>query len=456
MTNIQTLQNPSAEFRNLASFSRALEFSGVPKEVTHTAKLLMLDLIGVAAAASKLEAGRIARDHAVKHWASASGTPGARLLFDGRQTSLPGFGFAMATQIDSLDAHDGWQPSKGHAGAALFPALCAFAEAEDKVSGQDALLAMVLGYELSYRAASALHATVADYHTSGCWNSLGCAAIGARLRKLDDNQLRHALGIAEYHGPRSQMMREIANPSMLHDGTGWGAPTGIYAVLVAEDGFTGAPAATVEFDDAAFAWKDLGKVWLTAKQYIKPYPICRWAHAPIDAALGLRREHALTADMIESVEIQTFSYSAELNDAVPDTTALAQYSLAWPVAAALVRGHVRVDEVLESSFADPELVDMTKKIHAVTNAEIEKTFPEQRTANVIITLKDGSLLESGITAASGGPDPQPTEQEVVKKYRAFAGAVLPDQQMAAIEKQVLSLDQGGSDFKALLELLTQA
>ena len=31
-------------------------------------------------------------------------------------------------------------------------------------------------------------------------------------------QLRHALGIAEYHGPRSQMMREIANPSMLHDG----------------------------------------------------------------------------------------------------------------------------------------------------------------------------------------------------------------------------------------------
>jgi len=195
----------------------------------------------------------------------------------------------------------------------------AFAEAADKVSGQQALIAMVLGYELSYRAAFALHATVEDYHTSGAWNSLGCAAIGVRLRNLDDNQLRHALGIAEYHGPRSQMMREIANPSMLHDGTGWGAPTGIYAALVAEDGFTGAPAATVEFDDAAFVWEDLGKVWLTAKQYIKPYPICRWAHAPIDAVLGLRRQHSLTADMIESVEVQTFSYSAELNAAVPDT-----------------------------------------------------------------------------------------------------------------------------------------
>jgi len=455
VTTIQTLQNPSAVFNNLAAFSRELEFSNVPEEVIRTAKLLTLDLIGVAAAASKLEAGYIARNHAVKHWASAAGTPGARLLFDGRQTSLPGFGFAMATQIDSLDAHDGWQPSKGHAGAALFPALCAFAEAADAVSGREALLAMVLGYELSYRAAFALHATVEDYHTSGAWNSLGCAAIGARLRSLNDNQLRHALGIAEYHGPRSQMMREIANPSMLHDGTGWGAPTGIYAVLVAEDGFTGAPAATVEFDDSAFAWEDLGKVWLTAKQYIKPYPICRWAHAPIDAVLGLRREHALTADMIESVEVQTFSYSAELNADVPDTTALAQYSLAWPVAAALVRGHVGVDEVLESSFKDPELIAMTKKIRAVTNAEIETTFPDQRTANVIIELKDGSQLESGITAASGGPEPQPTEQEVVDKYRAFAGAVLPHQQLDEIEKQVLSLDQNGSDFKILLDLLTK-
>ena len=456
MTKIQTLPTPSAEFKNLAAFNRTLNFAIIPEEVTRTAKLLILDLIGVAAAASKLEAGRIARNHAVKHWANAEGTPGARLLFDGRSTSLPGFGFAMATQIDSLDAHDGWQPSKGHAGAALFPALCAFAEAENQVSGQEALLAMVLGYELSYRAAFALHATVTDYHTSGAWNSLGCAAIGARLRKLDDNQLRHALGIAEYHGPRSQMMREIANPSMLHDGTGWGAPTGIYAVLVAQDGFTGAPAATVEFDDAAFVWKYLGKDWLTTKQYIKPYPICRWAHAPIDAVLGLRRQHNLTADMIESVEVQTFSYSAELNADVPDTTALAQYSLAWPVAAALVRGRVGVNEVLESSFSDPELIKLTRKVRAVTNAQIETTFPEQRTANVIITLKDGSILESGITAASGGPDPQPTEQEVVEKYRAFAGSVLPDQLKHEIEKQVMSLDQDGSDFKTLLDVLTKA
>ncbi len=454
MTDMQVLSNPSERFDQLALFARTINVADLPEEVTRTAKLLMLDLIGVVAAGSKLEAGRIARNHAVNHWASAPGTASARLLFDGRPTSLPGFGYAIGTQLDNLDAHDGWQPSKGHAGAAIFPALCAFAEAETKVSGQEALAGMVLGYEVSYRGASALHATVADYHTSGAWNALGCAAIGARLRKLDDSQFRSALGIAEFHGPRSQMMREIANPSMLHDGTGWGAPTGIHAVLVAEDGFHASPAATIEFNDSAFAWKDLGENWLTVQQYIKPYPVCRWAHAPIDAALNLKRAYSLTPDMIEAVKVETFAFSAELSGDVPRSSSVAQYSLAWPVAAALARGRVGVDEVIETSFSDPEIIALVNLTEAVVDPEFESGYPGRRLANVIITLKDGRVVESGTTEASGGPVPQPTEDEVIGKFRAFASSVLAEKRVTQIESAVLSLDRNNADFKALLDLIT--
>jgi 2-methylcitrate dehydratase PrpD len=115
---------------------------------------------------------------------------------------------------------------------------------------------MVMAYEVAARAAVALHTSVTDYHTSGAWNGLGVAALGCRLKGHTAETLRHALGIAEYHGPRSQMMREIANPTMLHDGSGMGALTGMMAVLLAEDGFTGAPAITVE--DEAAIWADLG------------------------------------------------------------------------------------------------------------------------------------------------------------------------------------------------------
>ena len=455
MTQISTLEKPSGAFERIARFNADLRFEDIPEDVTQMAALYMLDLIGVAAAGAQLDAGKIARDHAVKHWAAGPGAPSARLLFDGRGTSLPGFGFAMATQIDNLDAHDGWQPSKGHAGAALFPALTAFAQAEDSLTGREALTAFISGYEIAYRAGVALHATVDDYHTSGAWNSLGCAAIGTRLRGLSDDTLRHALGIAEYHSPRSQMMREIANPTMLHDGSGFGAPVGILAVLLAEEGFTGAPAATVEFDDAVFAWDSLGTEWVTTKQYIKPYPICRWAHAAIDAALALRKEHHLTPEMIERVEIATFGYSAALNCDVPTTTSNAQYSLAWPVACALVRGRIGVEEVVDFSFGDPELISMTERVSAIVDPEIEKTFPNERLAAVTITLHDGKVLESGVTRASGGPDPQPSETEVVDKFRDFTVPTLGAARSEAIVEACLSLCDEKSSFRSLIDSLTE-
>ncbi len=452
MTKIETLKSPSTTFLKVTEFVQTVEYKDIPKSVSRTAALLILDLIGVLAAARKLDAAIIARDFAAQNFAAGHGAPIARLPFDGREVSLVGYGFAAATQIDNLDAHDGWQPSKGHAGAALFPALCAFAEAQN-VSGQEALVAMVIGYEVGYRAAAALHGTVEDYHTSGAWNSLGCAAIGVRLRQSNQSIFRDALGIAEYHSPRSQMMREIANPTMLHDGTGWGAPVGIYAALIAEAGFTGAPAATVEFQDAEFAWKDLGENWLTEQQYIKPYPICRWAHAAIDAALDLRTLHDIAPNDIDQIDIYTFVYSAELNNEVPNTSPLAQYSLAWPVAAALVRGKVGVDEVIESSFSDPDLVSMTGRVKVHIDPVCEQGYPERRLARVNITLKGGQVFESGLVEASGGPDPQPSEKEIIQKFRAFAGSTLSEERVTDIEKTVLSLGDADTNFKDLLELL---
>jgi 2-methylcitrate dehydratase PrpD len=53
--------------------------------------------------------------------------------------------------------------------------------------------------------------------------------------------LTGVLAIAEYHGPRSQVMKVASNPTMLKDGSGWGAMTGVSAAYMARSGFTGAP-----------------------------------------------------------------------------------------------------------------------------------------------------------------------------------------------------------------------
>lgn len=172
------------------------------------------------------------------------------------------------------------------------------------------------------------------------------------------------------------MMREIANPTMLHDGSGWGAPVGVSAAPLAEEGFTGSPAATLEFADAMPHWSSLGSEWLTIKQYIKPYPVCRWAHGAIDAALTLRGAHHFDSAYIDSVKIGTFTEAAALSCSVAKTTTDAQYALGWPVAAALVRGEVGVAKVMEGSFTDQDLIEMTRRICVQVDQEIDATFPE--------------------------------------------------------------------------------
>lgn len=453
MTTFETIPQASETGTRVLNFALGTRDQDIPEPVLETTAFYLLDCIGVLAAAGQLQAGRIARTHAVAHWAAGPASPAAMIAFDGRTASLPGAAFAMATQLDNLDAHDGWQLSKGHAGAALVPALLSVAQACTIISGREALAHLTVGYEVSNRAAAALHGTVNDYHTSGAWNAIGCAAIAARCLDLSFNVARQALGIAEYHAPRSQMMREIANPSMLHDGSGFGAPVGLYAALIARDGFLGAPAATLEFADASAAWDRLGKDWTVDAQYIKPYPICRWAHAPIDAAIGLRHVHDLKPTDIDTVEIESFAYAADLSCEIPKTSHEAQYTLAWPVACALVRGRVGVQEILPEAFVDPLLRDMTARVIARATDEFEATYPNQRRARVIVTLKDGKRLMSPATTASGGPDPQPTRDEIVKKFRAYAGSILPPDRVRAIENAVLGLTKDGASFHDLLQLL---
>ena len=75
------------------------------------------------------------------------------------------------------------------------------------------------------------------------------------MMELSLEQTKHATGIAEYHGPRSQMMRCIDHPTMLKDGSGWGAMCGVSAARMAKAGFTVAPALILQTEH----WYDLGE-----------------------------------------------------------------------------------------------------------------------------------------------------------------------------------------------------
>ena len=322
-----------------------------PDKATATAKDLILDLICVAAAGSQTPLAKIIADHAAEHFGSS--TNAMPMLFDGRPASPVGYALAGGMMIDSVDAHDGYKLCKGHVGCALLPSILAFAQSTSMKDGAEFLHQIIQGYEIGSRAGVALHASVADYHTSGAWMAVTCAALGARSLGLDHQRMREAIGIAEYHGPRSQMMRAIDHPTMVKDGSGWGGMAGTSAVFLARDGFTGAPAISVEGEDVASYWADLGERWLVCEQYIKPFPVCRWAQPPVAAAQSLVNEHQISSKNIDHVECTSFHEAIRLATTSPENTEQAQYSLPFPVAAMIVNGKLTAEDINGENLKNP-------------------------------------------------------------------------------------------------------
>lgn len=438
------------------NFDRIAEFTlsgaDIPDSALDMAATLLIDTVGVAAGAAGLDAGCLARDHAVAFHGAGAPEHAASLMFDGRGASIPGAAFAAATQIDNLDAHDGLNRTKGHIGCAVVPALFAFAQHRPDLTARDGLRALVVAYEVAARAGLTLHATVSDYHTSGAWNALGVAALGCRIGGAGPDQLRHAFGIAEYHGPRSQMMREIANPTMLHDGSGMGAMVGCMAALLASSGFTGAPAITVDSDAAAPHWADLGTVWSIEQNYIKPYPICRWAHAALDALAALMRAYGFHARDVVRIDVNTFAESAALFPGMPTTTSQAQYSLPFALAAMLVNGRIGPDEITGPGLSNPEVAAVLPRITVREAARHSARFPTGRWSDVTVELADGTRLDSGDVNARGGPEAPMEMREVEAKFHLMAAA-LPERRRRALWNMRDRLCHPGAAFEDLARLV---
>ena len=437
-----------------ARFARSLRYADLPADVVRQAQRCLLDLVGVAAAGSRTRSAQLAAGYAVDQLGGTSRS--ARIVFDGRRAGLAGAAYAGASAIDAIDAHDGHPLTKGHAGVTVLPALLALLDGTGRrCDGPELLTCLVLGYEVATRAGIALHGSVPDYHCSGAWNAIAAAAIGARLLDLDHATTRHALGIAEYFGPRGQILRVCDHPTMLKDGSGWGAHAGLTAALLAQAGFTGAPAVTLEDEALLAVWSDVGSRWRILEQYFKPHPVCRWAQPAIEAALGLARAHRFDASDVTRLDIESFAEAVALGSQCPRpaTTDEAQYSITYPVAAALVLGAMDAQALAPAALSDGRIARLLACTHLVEAPELSRRFPAERHARVRITLRDGRVLASPDTAARGSAENPLDDAEITAKYRELAVPVLGAARAGRIERAIVALPDAASIESLVSDLL---
>lgn len=444
---------------SLFNFIKTLKYSDIPEHTRYLVNISLLDILGVMAGARDNETSRNIRNYAAQYYPALEGM-NTRLMFDGRPVNPLGAAWAGGFTADSLDAHEGHFTSKGHAGATVVPALFALADAcrdqGREISGEEFLTALAIGYETGLRAGVALMDTAAEYHASGAFSGLGVVCAAARLLDLDEETLLHALGIAEYFGPRCPMMRLVDFPSMLRDAHGAGGYAGVNAVFMAQSGITGAPAETVQEDKIDHCWNDLGERWEIDAQYFKPWPVCRWAQPSLTAVTAMMSKHPeIQGDNVEHVRVETFHESMRLQGHFPANADEAQYGLAFPLAALISRGQVGPAEVTGDAINAEDILQVSRLIEIIEADDLSERFPEEILSRVTIQLKDGQTLTSPITQAKGDPATAMTEQEFIDKFRLLAGVSFNAQQQDQIINVVQNL-ASAEQCRELFDLVMQA
>jgi 2-methylcitrate dehydratase PrpD len=418
-----------------AGFIINITWDALPEPVQRKVRMCLVDSLGATLAGTLTRVSKITANYAAEAWRG----DGATILLHGKRSTAVGAAFANAWAANGLDADDGAQYAYGHAGAQIFPAALAVAEALG-LDGARMLVAMVVGYEVAHRVGRCWHDHHEIYQACGSWGTVACAAVAANLMGLTPEQAQHALGIAEYHAPNLPMMRDVDHPAMVKHGIGWGAMTGIVSAQLAGRGFTGIPS-ILGFEKYHDWVSDIGQDYLMVDGVAwkgQGFACCSWAHAPMIGAAGLVEKYGIDLDDIAQIHVAGFHETVRLGTRLPTTTEEAQFNVAWPVAAMLVYGEVGPAQTLESRLDDPQIRNLAQKVTLEESEELNELCrlyelgdPQGRFAGIVrIRLNDGREFDSGMVESGEQHPPVGWDEAVMEsKFRWLAQYVLEDDQI---------------------------
>ena len=159
-------------------------------------------------------------------------------------------------------------------------------------------------------------------------------------------------------------------------------------------------------------------------------------------ALRIVREHRLQPAQIRTIRVRTFAAAARLPWRHPKNTEEAQYSLAFPVAAALLDGEVGPEQVLPPRLHDPDLLALMDRVRVEAADEFEAEFPARAPSEVMVETAAGEIFSSGrIEALWEPPDTLPTDAELEAKFLWLTRPVIGTTRAEALMKAVWSAHQ---------------
>jgi 2-methylcitrate dehydratase PrpD len=347
---------------------------------------------------------------------------------------------AAAALVNGTAAHgedfdDTFEGGPVHAGAVIVPAVLAACERHSP-DGPSALIGIAVGVETMCRLGLVAPKLVhkAGFHPTAVFGAIAAAAgVGAALR-LGRRQLIDALGIAgSMAAGIIEYLAEGAWTKRMH--AGWAAQSGIRAVLLAKNGFSG-PRTVFEGTHGLFhgfarttegryelLTGDFGARWVTEALAFKLYPCGTMTHPYIDCARRLGARGLRPADVREMIcevgEGTVHRLWEPLADKQqPPNGYAAKFSTPYCVAAAFVRGNVGLDAFTDAAVHEEAVIEVARKVRYVIDPK--NPYPDNFTGHIRLITRDGREIEERQPHMRGGAHEPLSRADIEEKFALCA------------------------------------
>ena len=384
----------------IADFTLNQKITGIPSSVIGYGKLLLMDTFGVAMANMELEHAqairRVVMDMGSKEICTLWGSRDKAQVTD---AVLYNAGLIHGSDYD--DTHVG---AIVHPSAVVVTTAVAVGESV-KASGQDIYEAILIGWEIIVRLGLAVHGKFHDigYHGTAIVAPFAAVCVAGKLFGVSHQILVNALGICGSQAAGLQeFLRDGSWVKKMHPG--WGVHSAIYALKLAEQGFTGPRQV---FEGEFGLWKthcgsvqgvkefeNLGRIWHTTEITFKLYPVCHMTHSFIDCIRKARDMEKLCPEEIERIEcrIEERCYhivcEPEQAKKNPETDYMMRFSLPYVMAVALATGRVSPWEIDLKLTKDDTIQEIINKVVCI--ADDSKGNPGYFPGWVKVVMKDGA------------------------------------------------------------------
>jgi len=432
------------EYRDkLVSYVCRTNFNDLPPPVVLRAKEVLADTFSVIAAG--------AQEDEVKGLAKRLVDPKAKqvasLIGSGTRTEPSKAALINGTAGTFLELDEGNQFGRGHPGIHVVPAALAIAE-EGRLSGQDLLTALVLGYEIGTRIGIACKIRM-SMHPHGTWGTVGAAVAVGKLMGYSEAAMKEMINVSSSLGLATSRRTMLEGGTVRNVYSGMSNFMGILAHQLVQSGFTGEAdglktvygSVVSDTFSPEVMTDELGKRFEIARNYFKMHACCRYNHGTLDALERILAQKPLKAGEIESVDVETYSLAAQLCDRNPQNMLAAKFSIPFAVATLLVHGRTDVSCFTPQAVRSDEVQALAKRVEVKEDPKLTAMMPSRRPSRVRVTLKSGEKLEAEVTMNKGDFEDPYGPADLEKKYFSLADPVWGHAKAEQIHSQVMAVEK---------------